>query len=34
MSHKLELLSPEATKLLGSTKKTLTKIKTEKMYQN
>ena len=32
--YKLELLSPETMKLLGSTKKMLTKIKMEKMYQN
>ena len=33
-SYKLELLSPETMKLLGSTKKMLTKIKMEKMCQN
>ena len=32
--YKLELLSPETMKLLGSTKKMLIKIKMEKMYQN
>ena len=32
--YKLELLSPEIMKLLGSTKKMLIKIKMEKMYQN
>ena len=33
--YKLELLTPETTKLLGSTqKKTLTKVKMEKLYQN
>ena len=32
--YKLELLSPETMKLLGSTKKMLTKIKMEKMCQN
>ena len=32
--YKLELLSPETRKLLGSTKKVLIKIKMEKMYQN
>ena len=31
---KLELLTPETMKLLGSTKKTLIKIKTEKTCQN
>ena len=32
--YKLELLSSEMMKLLGSTKKVLIKIKMEKMYQN
>ena len=32
--YKLELLTPETTKLLESTKKTLIRIKTETMYQN
>ena len=32
--YKLELLSPETMKLLGSTKKMSIKIKMEKMYQN
>ena len=32
--YKLELLTPETMKLLGSTKKMLTKIKTEKLCQN
>ena len=32
--YKLELLSPETMKLLGSTKKMLIKIKMEKMYQS
>ena len=32
--YKLELLSPETIKLLGSTKKDVDKDKTEKMYQN
>ena len=33
--YKLEMLTPETMKLLGSTKKnTLTKIKMEKLYQN
>ena len=32
--YKLELLSPETRKLLGSTKKVLIKIKMKKMYQN
>ena len=32
--YKLELLTPETMKLLGCTKKTLIKIKMEKMYQN
>ena len=33
--YKLELLTPETRKLLGSTqKKTLTKVKMEKLYQN
>ena len=32
--YKLELLSSETMKLLGSTKKMLIKIKMEKMYQN
>ena len=32
--YKLELLTPETMKLLGSTKKTFIKIKTESMYQN
>ena len=32
--YKLELLTPERMKLLGSTKKTLTKTKMEKLYQN
>ena len=32
--YKLELLTPEAMRLLGSTKKILIKIKTSKMYQN
>ena len=32
--YKLELLSPETMKLLGSTKKMLIKIKVEKMHQN
>ena len=31
---KLELLTPKTMKLLGSTKKTLIKIKMEKTYQN
>ena len=31
--YKLELLTPETRKLLGSTKKTLMRIKMEKMYQ-
>ena len=31
---KLELLTPEIMKLLGSIKKTLTKMKIEKLYQN
>ena len=31
---KLELLTPEIMKLLGSIKKTLTKMKMEKLYQN
>ena len=31
---KLELLSPETEKLLGSTKKMMIKIKMGKMYQN
>ena len=30
--YKLELLTPETMKLLGSTKKVLIKIKMEKMY--
>ena len=30
--YKLELLTPETMKLLGSTKKLLIKIKMEKMY--
>ena len=33
-SYKLELITPETMKLIGSTKKTLTKIKMEKLYQN
>ena len=32
--YKLELLSPETTKLLGVQKKMLIKAKMEKMYQN
>ena len=32
--YELELLTPETMKLLGSTKKMLTKIKMEKLYQN
>ena len=32
--YKLELLTPETMKLLGSTKKILIKIKMEKMHQN
>ena len=32
--HKLELLTPETMKLLGSTKKDVEKIKMEKLYQN
>ena len=32
--HKLELLTPETMKLLGSTKKDVGKIKMEKLYQN
>ena len=32
--HKLELLTPETMKLLGSTRKTLIKMKMKKMYQN
>ena len=32
--YKVELLSPEAIKLLGGTKRMLIKIKMEKMYQN
>ena len=32
--YKLELLSPETMRLLGSKKKTLIKIKMERMYQN
>ena len=32
--YKLELLTPEMMKLLGSTKKLLIKINMEKMYQN
>ena len=32
--YKLELLTPETMKLLGSTKKMLIKTKMEKMYQN
>ena len=32
--YKLELLTPERMKLLGSTKKTLTITKMEKLYQN
>ena len=32
--YKLELLSPETMKILESTKKMMTKIKTEKMCQN
>ena len=32
--YKLELLSPETMKLIGSTKKMLIKIKMEKMYWN
>ena len=32
--YKLELLTPETVKLLGSTKKMLIRIKTVKMYQN
>ena len=32
--YKLELLTPETMKLLGSTRKTLIKIKTVKTYQN
>ena len=34
IGYKLELLSPETMKLLGSRKKMLIKIKMEKMYQN
>ena len=33
-AYKLELLTPETIKLLGSTKKMLAKIKIVKMYQN
>ena len=33
-SYELELLTPEITKLLGSTKKMLIQIKIVKMYQN
>ena len=32
--YKLELLTPATMKLLGSTKKMLTKMKMEKLYQN
>ena len=32
--YKLELLTPETMRLLGSTKKALIKIKTPKTYQN
>ena len=32
--YKLELLTPDTMKLLGSTKKTLINIKMEKTYQN
>ena len=32
--YKLELLTPETVRLLGSTKKALIKIKTVKTYQN
>ena len=32
--YKLELLTPETMRFLGSTKKVLLKIKTAKMYQN
>ena len=32
--YKLELLTPETMRLLGSTKTMLIKIKTAKMYQN
>ena len=32
--YKLELLTPETMKLLGSTKKEILKIKMEKMYLN
>ena len=32
--YKVELLTPETMKLLGSIKKTLIKIKMEKMYEN
>ena len=32
--YKLELLTPEIMRLLGSTKKALIKIKTPKTYQN
>ena len=32
--YKLELLTSETMKLLGSTKRTLIKIKMEKTYQN
>ena len=34
MAYKLELLTLETMKLLGSTKKDLIKIKIEKTYQN
>ena len=33
-NYKLELLTPETMRLLGSTKKALIKIKTPKTYQN
>ena len=32
--YKLDLLTPETMKLLGSTKKMLMQIKMEKLYQN
>ena len=32
--YKLELLTPETMKLLGSTKKDVNKVKMEKLYQN
>ena len=34
MGYKLELLTPEMMKLLGSSKKMLIEIKMEKMHQN